>query len=91
MKNVAANDAQTSQSDVFTKRFLGIHQIVGDRKNPSILPIIPIGQSTLWAWVKADKFPPPIKVYGRTVWREEDVYRWMDEQVSRNSNITVAA
>jgi len=80
MKNVAANDAQTSQSDVFTKRFLGIHQIVGDRKNPSILPIIPIGQSTLWAWVKADKFHPPLKFMAvRSGVKKMFIVGWMNK------------
>jgi prophage regulatory protein len=44
-------------------------------------PILPIGATTLWRWVKQGKFPAPIKLSERvTVWRVEDVRAWMDAQ-----------
>ena len=41
--------------------FLRIKQIIGDRKT-GIPPIIPVSKSTLWLWVKAGKFPAPVKL-----------------------------
>jgi len=57
-------------------RFLRLHQIIGNPKvNPPIPPLIPIKKSSLWSWVKAGYFPPPLKIGKRvTVWRSEDVF-----------------
>jgi prophage regulatory protein len=56
--------------------FLRLPQIIGNPKaNPPVPPLIPIKKSTLWAWVKAKQFPPPLKIGNRvTVWRSEDVF-----------------
>lgn len=44
-------------------------------------PILPIGATTLWRWVKEGKFPKPIKLSPRvTAWRAEDVREWMARQ-----------
>jgi prophage regulatory protein len=44
-------------------------------------PILPIGATTLWRWVKEGKFPKPIKLSPRvTVWRSEDVRAWLQQQ-----------
>lgn len=68
--------------------FLRLPQIIGNPKaNPPVPPLIPIKKSTLWAWVKANKFVSPIKIGDRvTVWRSEDVEQWMREQIERNQN-----
>ncbi len=37
-----------------------------------------LGRSTIWLWVKENKFPKPIKVSPKiTVWEEEKVLKWM--------------
>ncbi|MBU3015655.1 AlpA family phage regulatory protein [Poseidonibacter lekithochrous] len=37
-----------------------------------------IAKSTIWLWVKEDKFPKPIKLSPRiTVWEEEKINNWM--------------
>jgi predicted DNA-binding transcriptional regulator AlpA len=41
--------------------------------------ILSISKSTLWQWVKHDKFPTPIKRVGSTFWRAEDVDEWIKE------------
>jgi predicted DNA-binding transcriptional regulator AlpA len=39
-----------------------------------VLRLVPVGRSTLWAWVKAGRFPAPIKLSPKcTVWRAEDL------------------
>ena len=41
--------------------------------------ILSISKSTLWQWVKQDKFPTPIKRVGSTFWKAEDVDKWIKE------------
>lgn len=46
-----------------------------------LLPFLPIGKSTVWAWVKAGKFPQPIKLSPTvTVWRNSDIHTWLNSQ-----------
>jgi len=38
-----------------------------------------IGKSTIWVWVKEEKFPEPIKLSDRiSVWKESDIDAWME-------------
>lgn len=44
---------------------------------PQVLARVPVSKSTLWGWVRAGKFPKPIKLGPMTtVWRESDVSAW---------------
>ena len=55
--------------------FLRINQIVGPRG------LVPVGKSTIWAWIKQGKFPNPIKLGPRTtVWQVADVRAWLSQQ-----------
>ena len=42
--------------------------------------ILSISKSTLWQWVKQDKFPTPIKRVGSTFWKAEDVDEWIENK-----------
>ena len=38
-----------------------------------------IAKSTIWLWVKEDKFPKPIKLSSRiTVWDESEIENWIE-------------
>ena len=53
----------------------------GFLRQPQVLTIVPISKSTLWRRVGAGTFPAPVKLSPRvTVWRAEDVRRWIAEQ-----------
>ena len=46
--------------------------------------ILSMGKSTIWGLVKEGKFPKSIKISeGVTVWKSEDILRWVDEQSSK--------
>lgn len=46
--------------------------------------ILSMGKSTIWGLVKEGKFPQSIKISeGVTVWKSEDILRWVDEQSSK--------
>ncbi len=37
-----------------------------------------LGKSTIWLWVKENRFPKPIKLSPRvTVWEEDKIEKWM--------------
>jgi predicted DNA-binding transcriptional regulator AlpA len=56
----------------------------GFLRQPQVLTLVPISKATLWRRVTAGTFPAPLKLSARvTVWRVEDVRRWIQEQCSQ--------
>lgn len=50
-------------------------------RQPQVLAIVPISDTTLWRWVKEKRFPAPHKVGPRvTAWRASDVRDWCQRQ-----------
>ena len=53
----------------------------GFLRQPQVLVFVPISRSTLWRRIQAGTFPRPVKLSARvTVWRAEDVRRWIAAQ-----------
>ena len=53
----------------------------GFLRQTQVLQFVPISKSTLWRRVEAKTFPLPVKLSPRvTVWRVEDIRRWITEQ-----------
>ena len=53
----------------------------GFLRQPQVLAVVPISKSTLWRRIQARTFPQPVKLSQRvTVWRAEDIRRWIDDQ-----------
>lgn len=53
----------------------------GFLRQPQVLAFVPISKSTLWRRIQARTFPQPVKLSQRvTVWRAEDIRRWIDDQ-----------
>jgi len=58
----------------------------GFLRQPQVLGFVPISKSTLWRRIQARTFPAPLKLSPRvTVWRAEDIRRWIAEQGARSS------
>jgi prophage regulatory protein len=52
---------------------------------PTVLARIGISRSTLWAWTREGKFPPPVKIGPRAVgWRSTEVDAWIAERVAES-------
>ena len=52
-------------------------------KKPRVQQMTSLPTSTLYAWVKAGRFPAPVKLGVRSVgWRLSDVQGWLDSRVS---------
>lgn len=51
----------------------------GFLREKQVRKLIPVAHSTLWTWVRAGKFPAPIKLSDRiTVWRNHEVQAFID-------------
>lgn len=54
------------------QRFLRLNQV---------RELVPVSHTTIWEWVKAGKFPKPIKLGPKTtVWDASSVSEWMEER-----------
>ena len=64
-----------------TEGFLRLHQIIGDKDTP---PIIPVSRSTWWNGVREGLFPRPYKLGKRTtVWKVADIRKLIDGEAGR--------
>ena len=53
----------------------------GFLRQRQVLAFVPISKSTLWRRIQARTFPDPVKLSERvTVWRAEDIHRWIAQQ-----------
>lgn len=44
-----------------------------------------LAKSTIWLWVKEERFPPPIKLSKRvTVWEEEKINNWIKSHINNS-------
>ena len=60
--------------------YLRLRQIVGDTTSvPPIPPLIPIGKSTWWQWVRDGKAPAAVRLGPRTTaWKSSDIFALID-------------
>ncbi|MFZ3142540.1 helix-turn-helix transcriptional regulator [Psychrobacter glacincola] len=53
----------------------------GMSRASQLLPFLPFGSSTLWAWSKDGRFPKPARLSPTmTAWRNADVIEWLNNQ-----------
>lgn len=59
----------------------------GMSRASQLLPFLPFGSSTLWAWSKDGRFPSPVRLSPTmTAWRNADVIQWLSDQSTSTSN-----
>ncbi len=57
--------------DLHEESFLRLHQIIGNKNTPAI---IPVSRSTWLTGVREGRFPKPVKLSKRTTaWRSKDI------------------
>ena len=58
----------------------------GMSRASQLIPFLPFGTSTLWAWSRDGRFPAPIKLSPTmTAWRNADVIEWLESHTSTTS------
>ena len=58
----------------------------GMSRASQLLPFLPFGSSTLWAWSRNGRFPSPVRLSPTmTAWRNADVIEWLESHTS-NTN-----
>lgn len=61
------------------------------KAKPAREGLLPVSEKTIWTWVREGKFPRPIKLNGRTVWRISEVEAWISKQVDKATTVTEGA
>lgn len=60
----------------------------GMSRASQLIPFLPFGSSTLWAWSRDGRFPAPIKLSPTmTAWRNADVIEWLESHTSTTSEV----
>lgn len=60
----------------------------GMSRASQLLPFLPFGSSTLWAWSRDGRFPAPVKLSPTmTAWRNADVIEWLESHTSTTSEV----
>lgn len=55
----------------------------GMSRASQLIPFLPFGSSTLWAWSRDGRFPAPVKLSPTmTAWRNTDVIEWLESHTS---------
>lgn len=85
VKDIATTPATKAKVHVYKS---GIYK--GHKKTITAKPanrgLLPVTAKTIWDWVKAGKFPQPIKLSTSvTVWRLSDVERWIEKNSEGSS------
>lgn len=63
-----------------TQQLIRINELASHKGQRGLIPVSP---ATLWRWVKAGKFPEPIRLSERvTAWEASKVNAWIDAQAS---------
>jgi predicted DNA-binding transcriptional regulator AlpA len=64
----------------------------GMSRASQLLPFLPFGTTTLWAWSKDGRFPSPVKLSPTmTAWRNADVIEWLRSHNEPAPTNTVAS
>ncbi len=59
----------------------------GMSRASQLLPFLPFGSTTLWAWSRDGRFPAPVKLSSTmTAWRNADVIDWLNNPASAISS-----
>ena len=59
----------------------------GMSRASQLIPFLPFGSSTLWAWSRDGRFPAPVKLSPTiTAWLNADVIEWLESHAASTNN-----
>ena len=79
----------TDNSTKATKQTTSVKHLPpqGMSRASQLLPFLPFGSSTLWAWSRDGRFPAPVKLSPTmTAWRHADVIDWLNSQITSTTS-----
>lgn len=80
-------DSTNSFEEAFENSKVRHLPLQGLSRASQILPFLPFGTSTLWAWSRDGRFPSPIRLSNTmTAWRNADVIEWLNNQNNFNDS-----
>ena len=41
-----------------------------------------LSKSTIWLWIRNNKFPKPSKINGVSVWKKDTIDQWINKNIS---------
>lgn len=58
-----------------------MYRIFQIASKPGRRGVLPVSRTTIWRWVRENKFPQPIRLSsGIRVWLLDDIYRWIEQR-----------
>jgi prophage regulatory protein len=42
-----------------------------------------LSKSTIWLWIRNNKFPKPNKINGVSVWKRDTIDQWINENINK--------
>ena len=85
---IASTDNELSNAPLITLTTTSTHlPPQGMSRASQLLPFLPFGSSTLWAWSRDGRFPAPVKLSPTmTAWRNADVIDWLNSQITSTTS-----
>ena len=53
-----------------------------------LIGLLSISKSTIYGWIKDDKFPKGTKINGITVWRKETIDKWIEQNTGEQDEVS---
>jgi prophage regulatory protein len=53
-----------------------------------LIGLLSISKSTIYGWIKNDKFPKGTKINGITVWRKETIDKWIEQNTGEQDEVS---
>ena len=80
MLNINQSPIEARGNATPENRMIRINELASHKGQRGLIPVSP---ATLWRWVKAGKFPEPIRLSDRvTAWEAAKVNAWIQSQSS---------
>ncbi|MET3853039.1 AlpA family phage regulatory protein [Rhizobium sp. OAE497] len=51
---------------------------------------VPVSEVSIWRWQKAGKFPKPVRIGRRILWRSEDIDRFLSADANIDTRVAAA-
>tara|TARA_Y100000389_G_scaffold200434_1_gene240819 strand:+ start:2010 stop:2243 length:234 start_codon:yes stop_codon:yes gene_type:complete len=57
-------------------------------RTKQLIKLLSISKSTIYGWIKNNKFPKGTKINGITVWRKETIDKWIEQNTGEQDEVS---